>query len=61
MLIGGLPAASFIFSASLRAIHDLIPIFGPSFAPGHIAPAHGAGLAGEALFVAFERSLHGAI
>jgi hypothetical protein len=54
-------AARFVFATSLRAIQNLIPVFGPSFAPGHVAPAHSAGLAGKALFIALERGLHGAI
>ncbi len=61
MLLRCLCFVGFVFAAGLRAVQHLIPVFGPSFAPGHVAPAHGAGLAGKALFVALERGLHGAI
>jgi hypothetical protein len=36
----------------------LFPVFGPSFAPGHFLATNGAGLAGQALLVAFERGFH---
>jgi hypothetical protein len=55
---GRLRVARFIFSTSLRAIQNLIPVFGPGFAPGHVTPAHRAWFAGKALFVALERGLH---
>ena len=41
-------------AALVRAIQHLIPVFCPGLAPGHLAPAGLAQLAGQVLFVAFE-------
>ena len=46
-----------MFAAGLGAVQDLVPIFGPRFAPRHVAPAGFAGFAGQALLVAFEACL----
>ena len=48
----------FIAATFFAAVFYVGPIFGPRFAPRHRLPADGAGLFGEAGFVAFERGFH---
>jgi hypothetical protein len=43
-----------LLAALVRTIQHLIPVLRPGFAPGHLAPAGLAQLAGQVLFVAFE-------
>lgn len=45
-------------SAGIGAVQHRVPVFGPCLAPRHGAPAHGAELAGQRLFIAFEVAFH---
>jgi hypothetical protein len=47
-------AGFFVFSARIRTVENLFPIFFPRFTPSHFPTARLARFAGQALFVAFE-------
>jgi hypothetical protein len=46
--------SALVSAATVTAIQDLVPVFGPAFAPNHGAAANQAGFLRQALLVAFE-------
>jgi hypothetical protein len=46
--------SAFVRAAAVAAIHNLLPVFGPAFAPNHGAATDQTGFLWQSLFVAFE-------
>jgi hypothetical protein len=51
--LGGWVSA-FVRAAAVTAIQNLVPVFGPAFAPNHGAATNQTGFLWQTLFVAFE-------